>query len=172
MDEVEQVLADLSSQAEVAFRRERSLEVAERSRHAYRAVSMVDRLLASVGETVRCELPHHGSVSGELRDVGVDWLWITESSSDAVVMVPAVAAIAGLSPRARHPLTHPITARRSVASPLRAFVEQGRALSFYHQSGGVRQGTLARIGADFMELATPSEVLALRVAHLSFIRAR
>lgn len=92
---------DLEAQLGAEERRDRDSEVADRTRRERARVELGARFAAAVGAVLRLRLVTGATLTGELLDLGEDWLLLRlENGRDAVVPVAAVTVVTGLAPRA------------------------------------------------------------------------
>jgi hypothetical protein len=145
-------LDDLEQQAQALYDAERESELADRSRSEYAAVSLVSRLMASVDDDLTLDLRGVGSVSGRLRRVGPDWCLIHGAAQDWVVRLAAVKAVEGASERSVPEVAWSPVSRLGLGSALRRLADVRAGCRLHAVDGTVRDGTLARVGADFVEL--------------------
>ncbi|MFC7573677.1 hypothetical protein ACFQX8_15525 [Klenkia terrae] len=99
----EQLFAELDAAFEAEEAAEENAVAGSRARAETGAVRWVDRVRAAVGHPVRVVCRGAGAVEGRLRDVGVDWLLLTDDQGrDLLVSTGAVRVVTG--PGARpHP---------------------------------------------------------------------
>jgi hypothetical protein len=152
----QQLFADLEAQLDESARSEFAAEVRDRSRHELSLVRLVDRLRPSVGQQVGVRLPTIGMLDGTLSCVGADWLLLAEAGGrEALIPLHAIAAIGGLGPVTAVPNSEGwVAARLGFAYALRGLARDRAGTSVYLIDGSTVAGTLDRIGADFVELAT------------------
>ncbi len=143
---------ELESRAEVAFAADRVPEIADRSRAEYRAVTLASRFMASVGEEVTVQLAGPGPLTGRVERVGGDWVLLRAAGQDWALLLAAVRAVSGLSPRSVPEVAWPRVAALGLGSALRRLAEDEQPCVLHLRDGGRREGTLLRVGADFVEL--------------------
>lgn len=145
------VLEDLEQQAGAAFAFERSLEVADRARAEYAAVTLAARLMASTDREVRLDLAGGARVAGRLARVASGWC-LVEGGPDAwVVPLAAVRSAYGLAERAVPPEAWPAVARLGLGAALRRLAEAHEPCRLRLRDGSVHDVRLGRVGADFLE---------------------
>ena len=147
-------LDDLEQQAEALYDTERAVELADRSRAEYAAVTLVSRLMAAVDGEVTLDLLGVGAVSGSLRRVGPDWCLIHGAAQDWVVSLAAVTSVEGVSERSLPEVAWSPVSRLGLASALRRLADAGAACRVHSVDGAVHVGRIRRVGADFAELVT------------------
>ncbi|CAN7145577.1 hypothetical protein [Knoellia sp. LjRoot47] len=142
---------DLEAQLGAEERRDRDSEVADRTRRERARVELGARFAAAVGAVLRLRLVTGATLTGELLDLGEDWLLLRlENGRDAVVPVAAVTVVTGLAPRA----SAQRTARRfALGYALRGLARDRASVALTDASGRVVTGTIDVVGADFLDLA-------------------
>lgn len=165
---------DLEQQAAAHYAADRTAELADRSRTEYRAVTLAARLMASVDTDVALQVLGIGPVRGRLERVAESWCLLRGAGQDWIVALNAVTAAEGVSPRAVPEVAWPRVARLGVGSPLRSLAGAGSPVVLVGRDGGRRDGTLGRVGADFVELRTgePARVVLVAFAGLAAVASR
>ncbi len=157
-DSVRALLSDVEGQAEGLYLADREIEVAELTRAQYAEVTLTARLYAALGSSLRVRLAGDGgpALDGIVEDAGQGWFTLlVRSGSRAttwVVAVSGVVELAGLVDAAVPDTARPAAARLSIRAALRPYAEEGDRVALRLLTGGVRQGRLVRVGADFVEL--------------------
>lgn len=146
------MLDDLEMQAEGLQLAERAAEVDELSVAQYAEVELVARLHAAVGGNLRVGLTDGLELRGRLARTGADWILLDDGGGVWFVHLPAVAVIGDLGPRILPSEARPLTARLSLRSVLRGLAAEGQACALHLRGGRTLHGSLARVGADFVEL--------------------
>ncbi len=145
---------DLEAQASALEQAERAAEVDERTRIEVAALHLADRLAAGAGSTVRLTCRGGAVVTGALRRVAPTWLLVLEGPGrEALVPLAAVRAVSGLGRLAQPAATGRVGARLGLASALRAIARDRSPVRLDLVDAAVLDGTLDRVGADFVELA-------------------
>lgn len=152
-EELFEVLEDLEAQAESLQHQERVAEVEDRARAEYGAVTLDSRLMASRGRTVEVDVLAVGRLRGRLERVGPGWLQLGERAATWWVRTPAVTAVLGASERALPEVAWSPVDRLGTGSVLRRLADEQEEVVLRLVDGGRQQGRLARVGADFVELA-------------------
>jgi hypothetical protein len=167
-------LDDLEGQAAALYDAERAPELADRSRAEYQQVSLASRLAASVDLEVTLELLGVGAVNGRLARVATGWCLLRGPGQDWVVRLGAVAAAQGASDRAVPELAWPAVARLGLGAALRRLSDQAEPCSLHLTDGRRHDGTLLRVGADFVEIATgeAGRVVLVAFTHLAAVQSR
>ena len=162
-EELFALLDDLEQQADALYDVERAAELADRSRAAYREVTLASRLMASVGTDVRLEVAGAGPIAGVLERVADGWCLLNGVAQDWVVCLPAVTAVYGASERSVPEPAWSPTARLSLGSALRRLADAGERCVLRLRAGTTYDAVLRRVGADFVE-ATVGEGRQVLVA--------
>jgi hypothetical protein len=167
-------LDDLEGQAAALYDAERAPELADRSRAEYQQVSLASRLAASVDLEVTLELLGVGPVTGRLARVATGWCLLRGPGQDWVVRLEAVAAAQGASDRAVPELAWPAVARLGLGSALRRLSDEAEPCSLHLTNGRRHDGTLLRVGADFVEIAAgeAGRVVLMAFTHLAAVQSR
>lgn len=162
-EELFALLDDLEQQAEALYDAERDADLADRSRAAYRDVTLASRLMASVGADVRLEIVGVGAVGGVLERVAEGWCLLRGPAQDWIVCLPAVAAVQDASDRSVPEVAWPATARLGLGSALRRLADAGERCVLHLRDGSRYDAVPRRVGADFVEV-TVGEDRSLLVA--------
>ena len=144
-------LDDLEQQAQALYDADRASELADRSRSEYTAVSLVSRLMASVGREVTLDVHGVGPVLGGLQRVGPDWCLVHGAAQDWVVRLAAVTGAEGASDRSVPEVAWSPVTRLGLGSALRRLADTGARCRIHAVDGTVRDARLARVGSDFVE---------------------
>jgi hypothetical protein len=172
-EEVFALLDDLEQQAEAAYAAERDAELADRSRAAYREVTLASRLMASVGADVRLDVRGPGAVSGVLERVGEGWCLVAGPAQDWVVHLAAVGSVTGAAERSVPEVAWSPVARLGLGSALRRIADAGERCVLHLVDGTAYDGTLRRIGADFAEVAVGEDrIVLVAFASLAAVQSR
>ncbi|MGX7679199.1 hypothetical protein ACSMXN_09900 [Jatrophihabitans sp. DSM 45814] len=149
------LFADLEAQAAALAAAERSAEVEERTRVEAAQLGVIDRLRPSVGSQLRLRCEGGLVVFGQVRRVGSDWVLMGESSGrEAVVSIAAVNAISGLGRLSAAPRSMGrVESRLGFRHVLRGIARDRSSVRIQSTDGSVVDGTIDRLGADFLELA-------------------
>ena len=171
-EEVFALLDDLEQQAEALYAADRDVDLADRSRAAYREVTLASRLMASVGEEVRLDVTGVGAVAGVVDRVGDGWCLVTGAAQDWVVHLPAVAAVTGAAERSVPEVAWSPVARLGLGSALRRIADAGERCVVHLADGTSYDGQLRRIGADFAELVVADRPVLVAFAALAAVQRR
>jgi hypothetical protein len=154
----EALFADLEMQWEAAEAAEFDLEVADRSRREAGYLRLVDRMRPAVGHRIHCTLRAGGlepvTVAGRLASLGVDWFLVEESAAQEVLVATAsVTSVTGLGSMSAQPGHEgPLAARLDLRHVLRQLVRDRASCVVGLADGARLVGTVARVGADFIEV--------------------
>ena len=147
---------DLEQQAEGLALAHRDADVAEQARAEYAEVDLESRLHASLDQDVELQVPGAGPLRGRLAQVGRGWCLLASaggSSREVVVVTRALLSVRGLAAGARPESLRGVASRLGIGSVLRRLAEHGSRVTVVRSDGERRSGVLARVGADFLELA-------------------
>jgi hypothetical protein len=164
-EELFSVLDDLEQQAEALYDAERGLELADRSRAEYQQVTLASRLMASVGSDLVLDVRRVGAVAGVLERVGTGWCLVSGNGQDWIVPLGAVLAVRGASERSSPEVAWSPVARLGLGSALRRLADAGERCVFHLVDGRLLDGTVRRVGADFVEALTGEEGRAVLVPY-------
>lgn len=151
----DQLFADLEAQSEALDARERSTQVDELARMEISRIGLVDRLLPAVGTLIGLRGLGDVRLTGTLRRVGPEWLLLDEGPGrEAVVALAAVLHVAGIGRLSASPgRGGPVESRLGLGHALRAVARDRSPVRLHLIEGGVEDGTIDRVGMDFLELA-------------------
>jgi len=149
------LFADLEAQAAAMSAAERDAEIEDRTRSEVGRLGLVDRLGGAVGSQVRLSCRGDLKLTGQLARLHPEWLLIAEGDGrEAVVALAAVLAVGGLGTLSAAPGTMSVVdSRLNLALALRGIARDRSTVRLHLVDGNVLDGTLDRVGADFLELA-------------------
>lgn len=171
-EEVFALLDDLEQQAEALYDAERDADLADRSRAAYREVTLASRLMASVGEEVRLDVTGAGAVAGVLDRVGDGWCLVAGPAQDWVVVLAAVSGVTGAAERSVPEVAWSPVARLGLGSALRRIADAGERCVLHLADGTTYDGLPRRIGADFVEVAVAGRTVLVPFGALAAVQSR
>jgi hypothetical protein len=151
----DELFGDLEAQFDAAERADRDAEIRDRTRREWASVRLAERLRVHVGQAVTVTVAATVRLTGELVDMGADWLLLEEEAGRRHVVVPtaAIETVAGVSASAGVPGDEGrLAARLTLGYALRALARDRAATTVLLGSGGSVSGTLDRVGADFLEI--------------------
>ena len=169
----DELFADLEAQLDGAATADLAGEVADRTRREIAAVSLVDRARAAVGHAVRVQVLGPGECSGQLLEVGAQWLLVRDAAGrDVLAPWTAVVALTGLG-LASVPSTEggQVFRRLGLTAALRAISRDRAGVLIGLVDGSVVSGTLDRVGLDFVEISEHPLGEARRSGQVSAVRA-
>lgn len=151
----EGLFADLEAQAAAMSAAERDAAIEDRTRSEVGRLHLVDRLGGAVGSQVRLSCVGALMLTGHLARLYPEWLLLAEGGGrEAVVALPRLLAVGDLGPLSAAPGMMPVVnSRFSLALALRGIARDRSAVRLHLVDGSVLDGTLDRVGADFVELA-------------------
>lgn len=153
----EDLFADLEREWEGLAEADRQVEIAERTRAEFARVTFADRLRGSEGRDVRLVTRLGDPVDGELTGVGADFVLLNSARHEYVLPLAAVGSATGLGAASlSEQAAGPVRARLTLASVLRRIAADRSVVTVVATDGRAVSGTLARVGADFVELAEQS----------------
>jgi hypothetical protein len=149
---------DLEAQAAVLDQAQRAAEVEERTRGEVGALTLLDRARAAIGAPLRLRLAGQLAVAGTLARVGPDWILLDEGDAREVVIATThVLSLRGLGRYSAVPgSAGVIESRLGLRHALRGISRDRSVVRIHLVDGSTADGTLDRIGADFVEAATHS----------------
>ncbi|QIG44015.1 hypothetical protein G5V58_15625 [Nocardioides anomalus] len=173
-DELFAYLDDLEGQAAALYDAERAPDLLDRSRTAYQEVTLSSRLVASTDLELTLELVGVGAVTGRLTRVGDGWSLLRGPGQEWVVPHHAVAAAHGVSDRSVPEVAWPALTRLSLTAALARLADGAEPCALHLTDGRRHDGTLLRVGADFVELAAgaAARVVLVATAHLAAVQSR
>ncbi len=169
----QRLFADLQAEFDEAEAAAERAEDASRRRVETGAVRLVDRLAGALGGRLVLRCSGVGDVSGELVEVGADWLLLTgEGRREVLVATAAVRAVGGLG-RATAPAEDPgpVRARLDLRWALRGLARDRSVVQVVLDDGAAYVGTVDGVGADHVELAEHPADQPRRAAAVRGVRA-
>jgi hypothetical protein len=163
---------DLEQQAESLYDLEREVDLADRSRSEYAAVSLASRLMASVGEPIGLTVRAVGDLSGDLRRVGDGWCLLHGRDQDWVVRLAALVAIEGASARSLPEVAWSPLTRLGFGSTLRRIADTGDRCVVHTLDGATRDVVLSRVGQDFVEATMGERTVLLAHRAIAAVQSR
>lgn len=151
----DQLFADLEAQSAALAVRQRAAEVDELAHAELSRVMMVDRLLPSLGTMLTVRTAGDVRVLGLVGRVGPTWLLVDEGHGrEAVIALAQVLTVSGLGRLSSAPgAVSPVESRLGLASVLRAVARDRSGVRLHLRDGSAVEGTLDRVGADYLEIA-------------------
>ena len=166
------LFGDLEAQLDAAEAASVDAEVADRARRESALLTVAERLGGSLGRRVGVHVAGVGRVDGRLVEVADEWLLLAADphgardtggaggtrAAEVLVGLSAVQSVADLAPTsdpASDPASAPAGRRRvrlGLGVALRAIARDRAPVVVHLAGGGTVEGTLERVGADFVEL--------------------
>lgn len=161
---------DLEMQAEGLYLEHRVGEVESLAEAGYAEVLLASRVQASPGAPVRLALLDGTEIRGRLARSGAGWVLVDSGASEWLVQLDAVTLVEGLSGSSLPRELWPMVARLSVRSALRRIAGVDGSCVVWLADGRQVTGTLGRVGADFVELGTPSAPVVIPTAAIAAVQ--
>jgi hypothetical protein len=151
----EGLFADLEAQAAQLSAAGRDGDVEERTRTEFSQLGLIDRLRPAIGMPVTLRCRGGVSVSGSVRHVSKEWILLAEDAGrEALVPITAIATVVGLGRLSAVPNTmRQVESRLGLRHALRGVARDRSAARIFLSEAVVIDGTLDRVGADFIEVA-------------------
>jgi hypothetical protein len=177
----EDLFADLEAQVDALGLAERAAEVAELTRLESSRLDLASRLRPAVGTSITVRCLGGTVLSGRLGAVGPGWLLLDEGAGrEALLATAAVTSVAGLG-RLSGAAGSAVDARLGIGQVLRGVARDRSVVRICLTDSTVFDGTLDRVGSDYLELAVHAageprrrgevrEVLMLPIGALAALR--
>ncbi len=167
-------LDDLEQQAGALFDADRAPELADRERTEYQQVPLAARLMASLTHDVTVHVTGLGPVHGRLERVAQGWCLLAGAGQDWIVRLGAVAAVDGASDRAVPEVAWSPVTRLGLGSALRRLADAGERCVVHRLDGGRHDGSVRRVGQDFVEVleGDPPRVTLVAFAAIAAVQSR
>lgn len=146
----EALFSDLDSRMQALERLSVHSEVREKTRVETAQITLVDRLLGSVGNALEVTLMNGEELSGTLTSAYVQWILISGVRAESVVATSAVAIVTGLSATIGPP-PGSAAKRLGLSHVLRTFARDRSEVSLSLIHGDIT-GVCDRVGADYVEV--------------------
>jgi hypothetical protein len=179
----EGLFADLEAQASELTAAEFGAEVEGRTRIEGGQLGLIDRLRPAVDSAVMIRCRGAMTVTGKIRRVSPQWLLIAEDAGrEAVVSVAAIATVSGLGRLSAAPNTMgQVESRLGLRHALRGVARDRSAVRIFLADSTVIDGTVDRVGADFVEVAVHAagearrrgevrDVVAVAISEIAVVR--
>ena len=149
------LFGDLEAQAAALEIAVRAGDVEARMRSELSRLQLINRLRAAVGNPLRIRCVAGETLTGALLRVGAQWLLVEEAAGrEALVALDAVLTVAGLgSLSAPADSVGAVESRLGLAHALRGVARDRSGARITLVDGSVVNGTVDRVGADFVEVA-------------------
>lgn len=145
---------DLEAQAEALAVAERAGEIEDRARSEFGRVTVADRLRMSAGSDVRISCRGGLAVQGTVARVQQEWLLLEQPHArEVLVSTEQVLSVTGLGRLSAPPESQsPLDLRLGLRLVLRQ-IARDRSNVRIHLVEGALDGTIDRVGADFLDVA-------------------
>jgi hypothetical protein len=164
---------DLEGQAAALYDLERDAELVDRSRAEYHHVTLGSRLMASAGTRLGLSVAGVGRVEGELQRLGLGWCLLSGHAQDWIVRTACIEVVQGASERSVPEVAWSPLHKLGVSSALRRLAESQVRCVVHLVDGGQHEAVVRRVGADFVEISTPSDERVLIAHHaISAVQSR
>lgn len=170
-DGIERVLADLEQQAQGLHLRERDEDVAALLPAEQARVELEARLHAAIGRRLAVRARGTGRVEGVVDQVGRGWFSLGVGTRTWLFLTPSVLSLGGLGERALVEEARPVSARLGPGGPLRDLAESRIPCLLVLVDGTRLEGLIARVGADFVDVAVPGATEAVPLGALAAVMA-
>lgn len=148
------LFADLEAQVGAQDVAEFEAEVAERARIEFGRLRLVDRLRAAPGQRVRLGCLGAGVLAGRLDRLGAGWMLLTdEVRCQLLVPLAAVTWLTGVGPMSSAQGADVVESRLDLRHALRGLARDRAPVRLVLADGEAVEGTIDRVGADYLELA-------------------
>ncbi len=148
------LFADLEAQAQALATADRDAEVAELIRLETSRLHLADRLRAALGSILKVRCVGGVVIAGRLGRVGPGWLLLDEGAGREVfVATAAITSVSGLGRLSGVAESTPLSSALGLGHALRAVARDRSVLRICLTDSGVVDGTLDRVGTDFVEIA-------------------
>lgn len=147
----EGLFEDLDAQWAAEERRERDVEIADRTRAERARIALAERYAATKGGRISMSMVTGTTLEGRVVDLGADWVLLRDTAGREVLVATwAVVSATGLSGRS----DPSVTARRfALGYALRALSRDRAAVILSDAAGGRVTGTIDVVGQDWCELS-------------------
>jgi hypothetical protein len=151
----ERLFGDLEAQLLAADEIDVEADVADRTRIEVARLRLIDRLRPAIGSRLRVQAGSRW-LEGALETVGADWLLLTEGHGGQVLVVTAaISQVRGLGAASTAPGSEgAVAARLGLRGALRGLARDRTPVQLSMTSGEVVEGTIDRVGSDFVEVAS------------------
>jgi hypothetical protein len=151
----EELFADLEAQMTSLFAAEAHGELADRTRAEAARLTLRDRLYPAVGSVVRVRCPADLHFTGRLTGVGSEWLLLRDDGArETLISAGAVLSIGGLGRLSSAPGSQGVVeSRLGLRHALTGVARDRSVLQVHLVDGSTMDGTIDRVGSNFIEVA-------------------
>jgi hypothetical protein len=149
------LFADLEAQFDALAAAERDAEIADRTRSEVGRLGLIDRLRAAIGTQLRVACRGDLTLTGRLDRVHPEWLLVAEAAGQETLLAShGVLSVTGLTRLAAAPDgLSAVDARFGLQLALRGIARDRSPTRLHLTDGTVVDGTVDRVGGDFVEVA-------------------
>jgi hypothetical protein len=149
------LFGDLEAQFGALAAAERDAEIADRTRSEVGRLGLTDRLRAAVGTQLRVACRGDLTLTGRLDRAHPEWLLLAEAAGrESLLATRGVLSVAGLSRLSAAPGgMSTVDARFGLQLALRGIARDRSPARLHLTDGTVVDGTVDRVGVDFVEVA-------------------
>jgi len=149
------LFADLETQADALEEAERAAEIADRTRSEVGRLGLLERLRPAVGTQLRIVCRGGLALTGRLDRMHPEWLLLAEGAGrEALVTASSLISVGGLTKLSAAPDSLPVVdARFGFRLALRGVARDRSSVRLHLTDGTTMDGTVDRVGSDFVELA-------------------
>lgn len=166
----EQLFDDLEARFDAEQRAAVEADLADLIRAERSQVALLDRLRAHLNEPLVCSFgPEVAVLSGDLADLGADWLLVDSGWAQTLVPLSALQYVSGLS-AAAVPDRRVVARKLGLNSVLRGLARDRALLGIRLRAGELLTGTLDRVGADHVDVAVHPDDVPRRNRSVSGMR--
>lgn len=148
---------DLEAQLAAQEAAELRGEVVEHTRASLGRVTLGERYLADLGQTLQVVLRGGAVVEGTLAEVGQEWIVLGHQTSsrprESLVVTANVVTVRGLSGRSDPGRAGQVQRRLGLRHVLRAVSRDRSVVRVHLVEGATLTGTIDRVGADHLDLS-------------------
>jgi hypothetical protein len=167
----EQLFTDLEARFEAEQQASADADVADLIRGERAQISLRDRLRAHLGQQMVCSIGAEvATVSGDLVDLGSDWLLIDSGRGQTLIPIGALQYVSGLSAAAL-PDSSMVARRLGLGVVLRGLGRDRAVLGIRLRAGELLTGTIDRVGADHLDLAVHADDVPRRNRSVTGVRS-
>lgn len=163
---------DLEAQLEEEQARELAGEVSDRTRREIARLRAGDRIREAAGSRLQVTVAGAGHYDGTVSRVGPDWFLLDVAAQPAaLVRLGGVLGFTGLTTQAVEPGAEgKVLARLTFGYALRGVARDRSACRLHLVDGSVIDGTIDRVGADFVDVAEHPAGEPRRAASVAAVR--
>jgi hypothetical protein len=167
----ERLFADLEARFEAEQRVAADADVADLVRAERAHLALRDRLRAHLGQSLVCSFGGDvEAVTGDLVDLGADWLLVDSGRGQTLIPVAALQYVSGLSAAAL-PDPSTVARRLGLGVVLRGLGRDRSVLGIRLRAGELLTGTIDRVGSDHFDVAVHADDVPRRNRSVTGVRS-